>query len=152
MRTLVVRTLLVATMLSLAPLAPSTAGAQPKPTLLRLEPEPSERPTAMMLATERCVALVKARELSAAADPCNSAVSAAQRERSSAWDAPFYARASEEHIAVAYNNRAVLRYLSGELALAAADATRATSAAELPGIGNTARVIVAARHRSAERD
>ncbi len=131
------------------PLAAAAAGAAPAPTLLRLEPEPSEHPTAVMRSTEQCIALVKAHDLGAAADPCQSAVVAAERERASSWSAPFVTSATDESLAVAYNNRAVLNYLNGRLSLAAADATRARHAAVLPGIDGNVAVLDAARRRAA---
>jgi hypothetical protein len=149
MKTSIGLTVLRATMLFMSPLAMSTAGAGPAPTLLRFEPEPLEKPTAAMLSSDRCVALVKARELAAAAGPCDSAVAAARHERASSWSEWSASRSYDEKLAVAYNNRAVLNYLSGRFTLAAADATRATRAAQLPGIESTAAVIDAARRRAA---
>jgi len=133
----------------LAALAAPTALAGPAPTLLRLEPEPFERPSAIVRSTERCVALLKTRDLAAAADACESAVTLAEHERASAWGAPFVATAYDEALAVAYNNRAVLNLLSGRLTLASADATRARHAAPLPGIAATAAVIGRERARAA---
>jgi hypothetical protein len=140
--------LLRSTMLLMSPLAMSTAGAGPAPTLLRLEPEPFEKPTAVMLTTDRCIALVKARDFAAASAACDSAIAAAQRSRTNSWSTSFMSNAYDERIAIAYNNRAVLNYLSGRLALATADATRARRAAQLPGIDSTVAVISAARRRA----
>ena len=149
------RTLLIALRaLSLvcAPLAGSAAGAAapdtPKPTLVRLEMTPLDAPSAATLATEHCVAAVKAGDFAAAGHSCDSAVSAAIRERSAA---PFSGRDSDAAVAATYNNRAVLRYLSGRLELAAADANRAKFAARSRAIDDTAAAIDAALRRGAAR-
>ena len=148
------RTLLIAIRaLSLvcAPLAGSPASAAmpetPKLTLVRLELQPLDTPTPATLATESCVAYVKAGDFVAASRPCDIAVAAAEHERSESRSAPFSGRGSDDDVAATYNNRAVLRYLSGRLELAVADAGRARFAARSQAIDSTAAAIDAARRR-----
>ena len=130
-----------------SPLAMSTAvGA---PTLIFFEPTPLDRPTAVQAAIDVCVNFVKAHELDAASRPCDVALSAAQRDGTGAWSVAFTPRLFAEQIAVAYNNRAVLRLLSGQLELAAADASHAMKAAPLPGIASTVEAIRARQHVAA---
>ena len=129
-----------------SPLAMSTAvGA---PTLIFFEPTPLDRPTAVEAAIEVCVNFVKARELGAASGPCDAAVSAARRDAAGTWTVAFTPHRRAEQIAVAYNNRAVLHLLSGQLELAAADASHAIKAAPLAGVTSTAEAI-RARQRAA---
>jgi hypothetical protein len=122
-----------------SPLAMSTAvGA---PTLIFFEPTPLDRPTAVETAIDVCVNFVKAHQLEEASRPCDVALSAAQRDSAGTWTVAFTPRLFAEQIAVAYNNRAVLRLLSGQLERAAADASHAMKAAPLPGIASTAEAI-----------
>lgn len=58
-------------------------------------------------------------------------------------------RAYYEEEAVTYNNRAVLRYLRGDLRRAAEDANRALSTAHIAAFANTAAVISARQQREA---
>ncbi len=140
--------------LALSPLALAPAGAAqpepPKATLVRLDLQPLDRPSPLTIANNQCVALVEARNFAAAATPCNEAISAAQRERSSSRLIPFVGQAYDDEEAATFNNRAVLRYLSGDLPRAAADARRALSTARLPAFQSTAAVIEARQHRAAE--
>ena len=145
--------LLRALSLVLSPLALAPAGAAPtevpKATLVRLELQPLDRPSPLTIATDACVTLVKARNLDAAAAPCDSAVWAAQRERASSRLIPFVGRAYDEEEAVTYNIRAVLRYLRGDLRHAAEDANRALSTGHIAAFANTAAVITARQKREA---
>jgi hypothetical protein len=141
--------LILTTAIALSPAAIPRALAGPAATVLRLETDSSARPGEAELATARCVSLLKAGALAAAGEACERAVLAAQRDRVETWNAPFGPHASGQELAVAYNNRAVFNYLSGRLTSAAADATRARSAASLPAIEDTAAVIRAARRRAA---
>ena len=149
------RTLLIvarAVSLICAPLAGSPAGAvlpeTPKLTLIRLELAPLDAPSAATLATESCVAHVKAGDFAAPIQPCNSAITAAERESLESRIGLVRNRGSAEDIAAAYNNRAVLRYFSGRLELAAADASRANSHSRSEATRNTAAAIDFARKRN----
>lgn len=145
------RTILIAIRalsLAVAPLAGSSAGAAapdaPKPTLIRLEMQPLDVPSALVVATNRCVTEVKAGDFPAADRSCNRAVLAAMRERA---QSPFSGGDPDVALAAAYNNRAVLRYVSGQLGLAATDAGRARLTAHVAAIDHTAAAIDAARKR-----
>ena len=152
------RTLLIAVRaasLICAPLMGSPAGAAaptppatPKLTLIRLDLAPLDAPSVATLATENCVALVKAGEFAAAGRPCDSAIMAAERESSESRTGPVWSHGSDEGVAATYNNWAVLRYFSGRLELAAADASRANFRARSEATRNTAAAIDAARTRS----
>ena len=109
----------------LGPAAGAAAPATPKLTLIRLELAPLDAPSAATVATESCVAYVKAGDFAAASRPCDSAIAAAERESAQSRTGPVWSSGSEENVAVTYHNRAVLRYFSGRLDLAAADASRA---------------------------
>lgn len=125
-------------------MAPET----PKLTLIRLELAPLESPSAATLATESCVAYVKAGDFAAASRPCDAAIMAAEREHSASRTGPVASRGSELDVAATYNNRAVLRYLSGRSDLAAADASRANFRAPTEATKSTAAAIDAGRKRS----
>ena len=62
----------------------------------------------------------------------------------------FTARSADEDLAIAYNNRAVLHYVTRRLALAKSDAKQAMSASRLPAIASTAAAIEAALQRVAK--
>ena len=139
------RTLLIAVRaasLICAPLAGSPAGAvapeTPRLTLIRLELAPLDSPSAATLATESCVAYVKSGDFAAASRPCDSAVMAAERQLAASRTGPVGSRGSDLDVAVTYNDRAVLRYLSGRTDLAAADASRANFRARNEAITSTA--------------
>lgn len=149
------RTLLIAVRaasLICTPLMGSAAGAAapatPKLTLIRLELAPLDAPSAATVATESCVAYVKAGDFAAASRPCDSAIAAAERESAQSRAGPVWSSGSEENVAVTYNNRAVLRYFSGRLDLAAADASRANFRSRSEATRNTAATIDAARKRN----
>ena len=135
-----------------APLLGSPAGAAapatPKLTLIRLELAPFDSPSAATVATESCVAHVKAGDFAAASRPCDWAITAAERESAESRTGPVLSRGSDEIVAVTYNNRAVLRYFSGRLDLAAADASRANFRSRSEATRNTAAAIDAARKRN----
>ncbi len=149
------RTLLIAVRaasLICAPLAGGPADAvapeAPKLTLIRLELAPLDSPSAATLATESCIAYVKAGDFAAASRPCDSAINAAEREVWESHTGPVASRGSDLDVAATYNNRAVLRYLSGRIDLAAADASRANFRARNEATKSTAAAIDAGRRRS----
>jgi hypothetical protein len=128
----------------------AAAAAMPAPTLIRIEVGALDTPDLLTISIEKCVALVQARDFDAARPACNGAVSAARRPREQSSLAIFASRAISEDLAVAYNDRAVLYYVSGQLALAAADARRATNASRDSAVAQTAAVIEAAVGRVAK--
>jgi hypothetical protein len=127
------------TMMSAASAAPALV-----PTLIRMELGPLDSPSVLTISVEKCVALVEARDLAGAAPACDQAVSAARRGRVQPLSVVFAARAADEDLAIAYNDRAVLHYLSGRLELAVADIRRASRASRIPAVGLTAAAIEAA--------
>jgi len=135
------------------PLSMSVAGAAaaepPKATLIRLELQPFETPSAASAATETCIALIQARQLDAARRPCDAAISSAETDRSGSRLIPFMGRPFDDVAAVTYNNRAVLRLLKGELELAAADSARAVKADRMAPVERTAAVIAERRRQAA---
>ena len=130
----------------------AAAAASPAPTLIRLETGPLDTPTPMTEATDACVARVNAGDFDAATPACDSAVSIARRSREEPGSVLFTARSADEDLAIAYNNRAVLHYVTRRLALAKSDAKQAMSASRLTAIASTAAAIEAALQRVANAD
>lgn len=140
-----------ATLAAHAYAAPPATPATPAPTLVRLELSPLDTSTALTAALESCASLVKSGRLGDAQVACDHAVRSAQVERAESASSPLGYRPGQE-LAVAYNNRAVLHYLRGELALAAADSARALAIAPSRAIESTAAFIDAARTRVARNE
>jgi hypothetical protein len=138
------------------PLSMSAAGAAaveaPKATLIRLELQPFETPSPVTAATATCVTLIQAHDFDAARRACDAAVSDAETERSGSRLVPAMGRPYADVAAVAYNNRAVLRLLTGQLELAAADSARALKANRMAPVERTAAVIALRQRRAVAAD
>ncbi len=124
------------------------AAAVATPTLVRFEVSPLDHATPLTVALDSCTTLIKAGRLAEADAACAQAIRAAQTERaqSRTWvvsDRPYLG------LAAAYNNRAVLHYLQGNLTEAAADSSRALNVAQTPALASTAAFIEAKLHRTA---
>jgi hypothetical protein len=121
--------------------------AHPHLTLVRIETATPDRPDRLAAATDLCVTSIKKGDRAAATRACDHAIAEARF----AWaisNASFFHDEWRYDLAIAYNNRAVLRYVSGAVELAAADARRARpAAADLPAVRETGEVIDAALRR-----
>jgi hypothetical protein len=132
--------------LGISPLATAEV-AHPHLTLVRIETATPDRPDRVAAATDLCVASIKKGDRAAATRACDHAIA----EAKFAWaisNASFFHDDGRQDLAIAYNNRAVLHYVSGAVELAAADARRAQPAAvDVPAIRETGAVIHAALRR-----
>jgi hypothetical protein len=121
--------------------------AHPHLTLVRIAAAVPDRPDRVAAATGVCVTSIENGDRAAATRACDHAIAEARF----AWadsSASFLHDDWRHDLAIAYNNRAVLRYVSGALELAAADARRARpAAADLPAVRETGAVIDAALRR-----
>ena len=126
----------------------ANAAATPTPTLVRFELSPLEHATPLTAAVDTCAMLVKAGRLAEADVACEHAIRAALTERAEATNS-VVAYSPYQGLAAAYNNRAVLRYLHGNLAEAAADSSRALNVAPTPAVASTAAFSDAKLHRTA---
>jgi hypothetical protein len=121
--------------------------AHPHLTLVRIETATPDRPDRVSAATDLCVTSIKKDDRAAAARACDHAIAEARF----AWaisNTSFFHDDGRQDLLIAYNNRAVLRYVSGAFELAAADARRAQAAAAgLPAVRETWAVIDAALRR-----
>jgi hypothetical protein len=139
----------VACCVSTAAMPAASAAPVSGPTLIRLEVSPFDAPSRLTVSVDNCVARIASRDLSGAMAACDAAVSAARDARMQSSVTLFASGAGDEDLAIAYNDRAVLHYLSGRLELAAADARRAASVSRLDGIAGTSAAIQAAVNRVA---
>ena len=137
-----------------SPLSMSAAGAAvaPAPTLVRLDLTPFDRPTPFTEAINSCVALITAHDFAVATGACDGAVTAARRDHNEERARYTTASARAAHLAVAYNDRAVLHYVQGELALAAEDSARALGAENSPAIEATAAAVALAKQKRMAAD
>jgi hypothetical protein len=132
-----------------SPLPMSAAGAAvaPAPTLVRFDPRTIDRPTPLSDAVNSCVSLITAHDLAAASTACDTAVSLARhphsQETTDFADRPLRTR----DLAIAYNDRAVLHYLAGEIGLASDDSTRALDAKRTSATEATAAAVRAKKKR-----
>jgi hypothetical protein len=97
------------------------------------------------LETNRCVAYTVTRQLPAARVACDAAVREAQSERSGFLAATVWNTGAYD-TALAYSNRAVLEWLSGDKAAAERDLVRARALA--PGADFVAHNLSAVRERT----
>ena len=128
--------------------APATPAA---PTLVRFYLGPLDQPTALTIALDSCTTLVKSGHLAEADAACDRAVHAARTDRAERGGSLITTN-TDEGLAAAYNNRAVLRYLQGEMSAAVADSNRAVTIAPSAAVASTAAFIDAAMHRTARND
>lgn len=89
----------------------------PGAAVVRMQPAPDELPDASMLAVNDCATQIVAKELDLARAACDRAVRMAKRAR------PFSFRALS--LAAALSNHSILELMSGDLAAAQSDISRA---------------------------
>lgn len=135
-----------------SPAAPAGAAdsSLPRVSLIRYGASPLDPPDTVSTAAGRCVAAITNRNFGLADEACSASVGVARNGRASYLPGVPSRDVQERNrdIAVAYTNRAVLRYLEGLPALARADIGRALMLAPgNPVVRGNAIVIESARTR-----